>query len=227
VGLSLRKRFASQKPASSQPVRTATAPVLEKNYLLLLFLLERDHHHLPIPRITAAEPPADFPEEDNFNGRVPSSQNYTSQIRRSIMGTTTVKWISGKQFIGIDSTHHSVVLSTPDEGVGIKPSELLLIAVASCSAVDVVEILSKKRMPLDHLEISCSGEQDQDPPWTFRKIHLRFVVGGKNLTEKAVAQAIQLSEEKYCSVAATVRATAQITTEFEILEQEPQLVAQM
>jgi len=136
------------------------------------------------------------------------------------MGTTTVKWISGKQFIGIDSTQHSVVLSTPDEGVGIKPSELLLLALASCTAVDVVEILSKKRMPLDHLEIQCAGEQDQDPPWTFRKIHLRYTVGGKNLTEKALAQAIQLSEEKYCSVAATLRATAEITTEFEILEEE-------
>jgi putative redox protein len=143
------------------------------------------------------------------------------------MGTTTVKWISGKQFLGIDSTRHSVVLSTPDEGVGIKPSELLLLAVASCTAVDVVEILSKKRMPLDHLEISCSGEQDQDPPWTFRKIHLRYVIGGKNLTEKAVAQAIQLSEEKYCSVAVTVRATAQITTEFEILDEVLQVVAQI
>jgi putative redox protein len=139
------------------------------------------------------------------------------------MGITTVKWISGKQFIGIDSTQHSVMLSTPDEGVGIKPSDLFLIAVASCTAIDVVEILSKKRMPLGHLEISCTGEQDPNPPWTFRKIHLRFIVGGKNLTEKAVAQAIQLSEEKYCSVAATIRATAQITTEFEILEEfEPQ-----
>ena len=135
------------------------------------------------------------------------------------MGTATVRWISGKQFIGIDSTQHSVVLSTPGEGVGIKPSDLLLIAVASCTAVDIVEILSKKRMPLDHLEIICTGEQDQDPPWTFRRIHMRFVLGGKNLTEKAAAQAIQLSEEKYCSVAATVRATAQITTEFEILEE--------
>jgi len=143
------------------------------------------------------------------------------------MGTTTVKWISGKQFIGIDSTQHSVVLSTPDEGVGIKPSDLLLIAVASCTAVDIVEILSKKRMPLDHLEIICSGEQDQDPPWTFRKIHLRFIIGGQNLTEKAVAQAIQLTEEKYCSVAATVRATAEITTEFEILEEELEPVAQL
>jgi putative redox protein len=135
------------------------------------------------------------------------------------MGTATVKWIDGKQFIGIDSTHHSVVLSTPDEGVGIKPSDLLLIAVAACSAVDVVEILEKKRMPLNHLEISATGEQDQDPPWTFRKIHLHYRIGGKNLTEKAVSQAIHLSEEKYCSVAATIRATAQIITEFEILEE--------
>jgi putative redox protein len=121
--------------------------------------------------------------------------------------------------IGIDSTHHSVVLSTPDEGVGIKPSELLLLAVASCSAVDVVEILEKKRMPLTRLEISATGEQDQDPPWTFRKIRLFYKIAGKNLTEKAVAQAIQLSEEKYCSVAATIRGTAEITTEFVILDE--------
>ena len=135
------------------------------------------------------------------------------------MGTATVKWIEGKQFIGVDSTNHSVVLSTPSEGIGIKPSDLLLIAVASCSAVDVVEILEKKRMILTHLEISSSGEQDQNPPWTFRKIHMHFKIGGKNLTEKAVAQAIQLSEEKYCSVAATIRATAEIITDFEILEE--------
>ena len=135
------------------------------------------------------------------------------------MGTATVKWIEGKQFIGIDSTNHSVVLSTPKEGIGIKPSDLLLIAVASCSAVDVVEILEKKRMTLTHLEISSSGEQDQDPPWTFRKIHMHYKIGGKNLTEKAVAQAIQLSGEKYCSVAATIRGTAEIVTDFEILEE--------
>ncbi len=135
------------------------------------------------------------------------------------MGTATVKWIGGKQFVGIDSTCHSVVLSTPDEGVGIKPSELLLIAVASCSAVDVVEILTKKRMPLTQLEISSSGEQDSEAPWTFRKISLHFKLAGKNLTEKAVEQAIHLSEEKYCSVAATIRPTAEIVTTFEILQE--------
>ena len=139
------------------------------------------------------------------------------------MGTVTVKWLDGKKFVGIDSTRHSVVLSTADEGIGVKPSELLLIAVGSCTAVDVVEILTKKRMPLNSLEISVSGEQDQDPPWTYRKIHIHYRISGKNLTEKAVAQAIQLSEEKYCSVAATIRATAPITTDFEILEETPDL----
>jgi len=133
------------------------------------------------------------------------------------MATSTVKWIGGKTFVGIDSTSHSVVLSTPADGVGVKPSELLLIAVASCSAVDVVEILSKKRMPLSQLEISATAEQDENPPWTFRKIHLHFCVSGKNLTDKSVAQAIELAEEKYCSVAATIRATTNITTDFEII----------
>jgi putative redox protein len=141
-----------------------------------------------------------------------------------MMPTATVKWLQGKQFVGTDSTKHSVVLSTTDEGVGIKPSELLLIAVASCSAVDVVDILTKKRMPLNLLEISASGEQDPNPPWTYRKIHLHYRVGGRNLTEQAVAQAIQLSEEKYCSVAATIRATAPITTDFEVVVETPELV---
>ena len=135
------------------------------------------------------------------------------------MGKTTVKWMEGKQFVGIDTTNHSVVLSTPNEGIGIKPSDLLPIALAACTAVDMVEILEKKRMPISFLEISSNSEQDQDPPWTFRKIHLHFKVSGKNLTEAGVEQAIHLAEEKYCSVAATIRATAQITFDFEINNQ--------
>lgn len=122
----------------------------------------------------------------------------------------------GRTFIGIDSTNHSVVLSTPADGVGMKPSELLLVAVGSCTAVDVVNILEKKRFQLNSLEISVSAEQDNDPPWTFRKIHIHYKIQGAELTDKAVEQAIQLSEEKYCSVSATVRATAEITTSFEI-----------
>jgi len=136
------------------------------------------------------------------------------------MGIATVRWIGEKKFIGIDSTNHSVVLSTPDDGVGMKPSELLLVALAACTAVDVVEILSKKRIGLSGLEIQASGEQDADPPWTFRKIHLKYILKGKGLTEKSVEQAIQLSEEKYCSVSATVRGTAEITWNYEILSED-------
>lgn len=133
------------------------------------------------------------------------------------MANAIIRWVRGKQFIGIDSTNHSVVLSTPDEGVGMKPSELLLVALASCTAVDVVEILAKKRLTLESLEIAATGEQDQDPPWTFRKIHLLYRLKGRDLTEKEVQKAIALSEEKYCSVSATLRGVAQITTSFELI----------
>lgn len=134
------------------------------------------------------------------------------------MSSATVKWIGGKQFVGIDSTQHSVVLSTADEGVGMKPSELMLVALAACTAVDVVEILAKKRLELSALEIGVEGQQDQNPPWTFRKIHLTYRLRGAGLTEKDVTQAIELSEEKYCSVAATLRGVAEITTSFEIMD---------
>lgn len=136
------------------------------------------------------------------------------------MALTTVRWIGDKKFVGTDSTNHSVVLSTPDDGIGMKPSELLLVALAACTAVDVVDILQKKRETLTRLEIQASGEQDSDPPWAFRKIHLKYILGGKNLQEKSVAQAIELSEEKYCSVSATLRGVAKITTEFEIVAEE-------
>ena len=133
--------------------------------------------------------------------------------------TATVQWLSGQRFVGIDSTNHSVVLSSQAEGVGVKPSDMLMIALASCCAVDVVDILAKKRMPIDSMEIAITGEQDADPPWTFRKIHLKCRLSGASLTEKAVEQAVQLAEEKYCSVAATLRATVEITTEFQIIHE--------
>ena len=132
---------------------------------------------------------------------------------------TTMRWLpGGKRFISTDSTGHSVVMSSAKENIGMKPSELILSALAGCSSVDVVDILAKKRTPLSHLEVKVTAEQDIDPPWTFRKIHMTFFVKGEGLTEKSVSQAIELSEQKYCSVAATLRGVAEITTDFEILE---------
>lgn len=133
------------------------------------------------------------------------------------MPTTTVRWVSGKQFVGMDANNHAVVLSGEDQANGVRPSQMLLIALASCTAVDVVEILAKKRKPLSFFEIKVDGEHDKEQPWPYRKIHVIYRVGGKNLTEKAVKQAIELSEEKYCSVSATVRGVAKITTDYEIV----------
>jgi len=131
---------------------------------------------------------------------------------------TILRWLpDGRRFISTDSTGHSVVLSTTDEGIGMKPSELILSALSACSSVDVVDILKKKRTPLSSLEVRTTAEQDQDPPWAFRKIHMHFILKGLGLNEKNVAQAIELSHEKYCSVAATLRCVAEITTSFEIL----------
>lgn len=130
---------------------------------------------------------------------------------------TSVQWISGNNFVGVDSTRHSVVLSAEENGIGVKPSEMLLVALSSCTAVDVVGIMEKKRKPLSFLEIVTTGERDPEPPWPYRKINLHYRMRGKELTKSAVEQAIRLSQEKYCSVAATVRGVAQITTSHEIL----------
>ena len=136
------------------------------------------------------------------------------------MVTTTVHWIKDRHFLGIDSNNHSVVLSGQKEGVGVSPSETLLIALASCSSVDVVEILEKKRKKLTLLEVTTNGERNPDPPWAYQKIHVHYRLGGQGLTDKAVSQAIQLSQEKYCSVAATVSGVAEITYDYEIVTDE-------
>jgi putative redox protein len=135
------------------------------------------------------------------------------------MGEVRLQWLEGKTFVGTDSTRHGIVISPPGDGsgTGIKPSDLLLIGLAACAAVDVVEILAKKRQAFDALEIRVEGTQDESPPWAFRKLHLHFLFRGAQLTPRAVEQAIELAETKYCSIAATVRGVAQITTSFEIL----------
>ena len=133
------------------------------------------------------------------------------------MVKTTVHWLKDNHFVGTDSSNHSVVLSGQKDGIGVSPSETLLIALASCSSVDVVEILKKKRKKLTLLEVTASGERDPNPPWAYRKIHVKYRLGGQGLTDKAVEQAIKLSQEKYCSVAATVRGVADLSWEYEII----------
>ena len=129
-----------------------------------------------------------------------------------------VTWVQNEQFVGTDSTNHSIVLSTAKDGTGAKPSDMLLVALGACAGVDVVGILVKKRQKLSGLQIQVDGQQDADPPWAFRKIHVEYIVRGQGISEKAVQQAVELSEEKYCSVAATIRGAAEITSSYQIVE---------
>ena len=134
------------------------------------------------------------------------------------MPTVKVDWLKNMTFVGTDASGHSVVLSGDEEAIGVRPSQMLLVALAACTGYDVVAIMEKKRKPISKLEITVEGNQQEESPYPYRNIHVIYRVSGKDITEKAIAQAIQLSEEKYCSVAATIRGVAEITTEYIIEE---------
>ena len=142
------------------------------------------------------------------------------------MGRIDVKWLGeeSRMFVGRDTVGRTVVAGywqKPDdpawtEARGSKASDLLVIALASCSAHDVVDILQKQREPLNSLMISADAEQAPAPPWQFTRIHLHYQATGKGLDPNKVERAIKLAEEKYCSVAATIRSVTEITHSFEI-----------
>jgi putative redox protein len=137
------------------------------------------------------------------------------------MNKVTLRWIEPHLMVGTDSNGHSIVIGrSPDdhaEWAGMKPSDLLLLATASCSAYDVVDILRKQREPLVDLKVLCDGDQLDDPPFTFTKIHLHYVVYGPVNPEK-LQKAIRLSEDKYCCVIGSLRPGVNITSDFEIQE---------
>jgi putative redox protein len=137
-------------------------------------------------------------------------------------GKAHIQWVSKGQFIGTDSSKHSVVMSMQNEenAIGMKPSDMLLVALGGCSSIDLVNILKKKRQRFTGLEIEVSGEQDPDPPWTFRKIEMMYTIRGRGLSEKAVADAIKLSADKYCSVKASLDKSLEIRSEYQIVEDE-------
>lgn len=102
------------------------------------------------------------------------------------------------------------------------PVELLLISVAGCTAIDVVSILKKKRQQVTDYKVEISGTRRTEYPKGYTGFHVHHIVYGRSVSEKAVADAIELSDKKYCSVAYTVRPTAEITTSFEINEDSAQ-----
>lgn len=137
------------------------------------------------------------------------------------MGTVAVKWVASQLMTGVDSFGHPLVMgSWPEkepEWAGLKPSDLLLLSAAACSAYDVVMILTKQREPLVDLDVTCAGEQESEAPYTFTSIHLHYRLKGP-LDPNKVARAIRLSEDKYCSVVNTLKPAVKITSDFELVE---------
>lgn len=124
-------------------------------------------------------------------------------------------------FIGITPSKHAVTLDTDStRGTAPSPMELLLIALGSCTAVDVIGILRKKREDVTEYRVEVHGERRAEHPRSFSRMEVHHIVTGRNISEKSLAQAIELSETKYCSVAATLRPTAEIVSSFEIIEAE-------
>jgi putative redox protein len=133
------------------------------------------------------------------------------------MQTALLKWVGNEQFESLTPSGHTVAFDSDREGNSAPgPMEMLLAALAACTATDVVIILQKKRQPLAGLEVSVSGERAADPPRVWTKLEVVYTLRGA-LDEKAVRDAIELSENKYCSVAAMLKKTATLTYRFEIL----------
>jgi len=136
------------------------------------------------------------------------------------MQTAVIRWVGKEQFLALAPSGHSVQLDSDRESNAAPgPMEMLLVALGACTATDVVVILAKKRQKLESLEVSVSGERAAEPPRVWVKLEIVYTLRG-HLDDKAVRDAIELSENKYCSVAATLRQSASITFRYEILPPE-------
>jgi putative redox protein len=127
-----------------------------------------------------------------------------------------VVWTDNDRFMAEALSGHSIVVDAGKEKTANSPVELVLIALCGCTAADVVSILRKKREPFTSLEVSAKGERSPTPPTVFTDIKLIYRVGGP-VSQKAMEDAVNLSETKYCSVAAMLNKTAKITYEIEYL----------
>ena len=139
------------------------------------------------------------------------------------MQTATVSWIGEEKFLATSPSGHALAVdSDRASNKAPGPMELVLMALGACTATDVVSILKKKRQKLESLEVVCSGERAAEPPSVWVKLEILYRLRGQ-LDEAAVRRAIELSEQKYCSVSAMLQKTAKLTWRHEILPPSPRI----
>ena len=126
-----------------------------------------------------------------------------------------LNWNPEENFILMDNDDHRVIMKKPK---GVSASDLLPMALIGCASHDVVEILTKQRQDLQQLKVSAEAVQDDDPPWRFRRIHIHYQAVGKGIDPEKLRKAILLSEERYCSVYATLKDAIEITHDSEVVE---------
>lgn len=134
-----------------------------------------------------------------------------------------IRWIENVCFLGEAESGHGLLLDgAPESGGqnrGFRPMELLLVGLGGCTAFDVIQILKKTRQGVKDCQVFIEAERASTIPKVFTKIHLHFVVKGKNISSEQVRKAIDLSAEKYCSASKMLEKTAQISHDFEILDE--------
>lgn len=138
--------------------------------------------------------------------------------------TAFVKQVQGITFAGKTDSNHWITMDGPENfygsNAGIRPKELLLLSLAGCTGSDVIAILQKKKVDLKGFEINIKAEQQEEHPQVYTKIYLEFLFYGKNISEKDVERAIELSQTKYCSVTVMLQKAVEITHSFKIIDTE-------
>lgn len=133
-----------------------------------------------------------------------------------------VSWFDGMSFVAETGSGHLLAMDGAPEAGGRnlapRPMELVLAGAGGCSAFDVVMILRRGRQDISGCDVKLSAERSENDPKVFTRIHMHFVLTGKNLKTEAVERAIKLSAEKYCSASIMLGKTAEMTHDWEIIE---------
>ncbi len=134
-----------------------------------------------------------------------------------------IKWVEQVSFLGETESNHAILMDGAPEGggrnLGPRPMELVLLGTGGCTAYDVIHILKKGRQLITDCVVEIEAERATEDPKVFTNIHFHFVVTGKSLKPEQVERAIELSAEKYCSASIMLGKTADITHDFEIVQE--------